>query len=84
MTEIHNASLAAGASSADLTVSPLEPHGVNAAVDAQVFSKNASTGVLYGLASVAAGSAVIVYPTTATLVVKNATSAAGVVQVTAK
>ena len=84
MTEIYNASLAAGATSAELVVSALEPHGINSAVPCQVFSKNATTGALFNLGDVAPGYAVIIYPTTATLVIKNNSSAAGVVQLTAK
>lgn len=84
MTSIHNASLAAGASSAELTVGALEPHGVNAETDCQLFCKNATTGVLTEVARLTGGTSAVVYPTTNILVVKNTGSAAGTVQVTAK
>lgn len=84
MTTIHNASINSAATTADLTVSALEPHGVNAEVSCQVFSKNATSGKLFELVRLEGGQCAIVYPTTATLVVLNTSSAAGVVEVTAK
>lgn len=84
MTEILNAEIAAGASSADLTVAALEPHGVNTEVACRVAAKNATSGTLHTLARLRAGEAVVVFPTTATLVIQSLDAAAGVVQVTAK
>lgn len=84
MTSIHNASLAAGASSAELTVSALEPHGVNASVPCEIYSKNATTGTLHPLVAVRDSAAIIIYPTSDVLVIKNVSTAAGYVQVTAK
>lgn len=84
MTEKYNASLAAGASSADLTVAALEPHGINPQVECQVFSKNLTTSKLFELAKLSPNQAAVIYPTTDTLVITNTSAAAGVVQLTAK
>lgn len=81
MTTVHNASLEAGASSAELTVLPLTLHGVNAETDCLIQCK-AATGKLFPMVRLAAGQSAIIYPTTATLVVKNIGTAAGCVQVT--
>jgi hypothetical protein len=82
MTTIHNASLDSGVSSADLTVAALEPHGINAETDAEIYCKNGTE--LFHIATAAPGQGVIFYPTSDTLVVKNAGPAAGVIQITAK
>jgi hypothetical protein len=82
MTTIHNATLAAGASSASLTVLPLEPHGLNAAVECAVYCVNGAEQYL--VASAKPGYSKVFYPTTDTIVITNMSEDAGVVQVTAK
>jgi hypothetical protein len=84
MTTVHNASLDAGAASDDITVSALEPHGVLAETEALIQSKTTTNGKYMNLARVPAGDTVVVYPTSATLRVKNIGPAAGVIEVTAK
>lgn len=84
MTTIHNASLDAGASSADLTVSPLEPHGLLAEVDCIVQAKTITNGKYVTLARVAAFDSVVIYPTSATIRLKNIGAAAGVIEFNAQ
>ena len=84
MTELHNASLAAGASSAAITVEALQPHGVNCDVETRVASRNATTGKLHTLARIEAGAAMVVYPTTNSLVLTNLGTASGNIQLTAR
>lgn len=84
MTEIHNASITAAASTADLDVTALEPHGVNAEVDCQVFAKNETTGKYLEMVRLRGGQAAVIYPTTDVIKVTNIGATDGVVQVTAK
>lgn len=84
MTEIFNASLAAAASTTELAVAALEPHGINAEVECRVACLNETTEKLFTLARVPAGESVVVFPTTDVMVVTNISAGAGVVQVTAK
>lgn len=84
MINIHNASLEAGAASDDITVAALEPHGVLAETEALIQAKTTTNGKYVTLARVPAGDTVVVYPTSATIRVKNIGPAAGVIEVTAK
>ena len=84
MTTIHNASLASGASSADLTVTPLEPHGVLAETDCLVQGKTITNDAYVTLARVSAFESVVIYPTTDTLRIQNIGPAAGVVELNAQ
>ena len=82
MTTIHNASLDAGASSAELTVAALEPHGLMADVECVIYCMNGATA--HAVAHSKPGYTRVFYPTTATLKITNISDTAGVVMVTAK
>ena len=84
MTTVHNASLAAGANSADLTVIALNPHGVVPEVECLVQVKNATSGAYVTLARLPAKEASVIYPPTTTIRVTNISAGAGYIMVTAK
>lgn len=80
MADIHNASLGAGASSAELAVTPLAPLGLTTDRPCTVYAKNAVTGgptwsVLY---QAGVDDARVIYPTSAIIKVTAGVVAARV------
>lgn len=71
-TEIYSDTLAAGAETAELTVTPLAIHGIAASRPAIVVAKNdAGTNKWAELKRLEANEAAVIYPTSATVKVLN-------------
>ena len=81
MTTIHSASINAGATTAALTVTALDPHGLMASVDCRVYCVIDSTN--YEVARARAGETKVFYPLSDELVIENLSEAAGAVHITA-